>query len=246
MQVHLAEVRPYMADSINAGLWGDTKFNILSSFAYSDDFETYYSVAENLLIDSGAFTFQRKGIKQLDNYLRKYKDFISKYHEYPNVHFFEMDIDNVIGYDKVLEIRSDLLEITDKIIPVWHKSLGLGEYKRMCQTYPYVAFSGVNKEDLLNPEQMYHFVEYAHKHGARVHGLGVCAKRTIYKVPFDSVDGTSWFVGVRYGRYGRNKLSKEYMDKNYKKIGLLNLIQGVKIAKEIEEYWRKKQRTNKN
>ena len=42
-----------------------------------------------------------------------------------------MDVDNIIGYEKVLELRKILLEATDKIIPVWHKNRGIDEFKKM-------------------------------------------------------------------------------------------------------------------
>lgn len=56
---------------------------------------------ENFLLDSGAFTFMSgTGKADFDEYLTKYIDFISKY---DIKYFFELDVDSVVGYEKVKE-----------------------------------------------------------------------------------------------------------------------------------------------
>lgn len=238
MRVHLAEAGNYIESFIEKKYLTNIKFNILFSFAYNKKIETYQENAKYLLVDSGAFTFQQKGINKLDKYMKEYMQFIDENKKYENTYFIEMDIDNIIGYSKVLDIRQSLFEITNKIIPIWHRSLGVPEYKKMCKEYSYIGFSGVNKEDLLNTNQMRSFVEYAHKHNTKVHGLGVGARKTLLSVPFDSVDATSWLKATRFGSYNNKKLSSKYSRKNYKKIALLELIQGIKTAQFYENYWK--------
>lgn len=238
MNVHLAEAGNYICDFIEKGFLGRTQFNILFSFAYNHKMEIYQRNARNIIVDSGAFTFQRKGIKKLDKYVKSYLQFIETYSSLCNVYFIEMDIDNVIGYDAVLDIRKELCEVSDKIIPVWHRSLGLLEYKNMCDSFPYISFSGVNKEDLINTNQMKRFVNYAHNKNTKVHGLGVGAKKTLDTVPFDSVDYTSWLKATRFGSFENKKLSSSYLRTNYRKVALLELLQGIKRAKYYENYWK--------
>ena len=91
------------------------------------------------LLDSGAFTFMH-GIEasskpvDWDGYLSRYIDFINR----NNVqHFFELDVDSIVGYDAVKRMRARLEAETGKqSIPVWHRSRGLDEFKRLCRDYP--------------------------------------------------------------------------------------------------------------
>ena len=73
------------------------------------------------LLDSGAFTFMH-GIEasskpvDWDGYLSRYIDFINR----NNVqHFFELDVDSIVGYDAVKRMRARLEAETGKqSIPV--------------------------------------------------------------------------------------------------------------------------------
>ena len=94
------------------------------------------------LLDSGAFTFMH-GVEasskpvDWDGYMSRYIDFINRH----NVqHFFELDVDIIVGYDAVKRMRTRLEAETGKqSIPVWHRSRGLDEFKRLCRDYPYIA-----------------------------------------------------------------------------------------------------------
>lgn len=97
------------------------------------------------LLDSGAFTFMH-GIEasskpvDWEGYLSRYIDFINR----NNVqHFFELDVDSIVGYDAVKRMRARLEAETGKqSIPVWHRSRGLDEFKRLCRDYPYIGIGG--------------------------------------------------------------------------------------------------------
>lgn len=74
--------------------------------------------SEEILIDSGAHSFQKGKKVDWEQYTKEYADFIKKF-DRPNViGYFEMDVDNIIGYDKVLELRKILENVSNKIIPV--------------------------------------------------------------------------------------------------------------------------------
>lgn len=149
---------------------------ILQSFFYADEFTEKYIIpnAADFLLDSGAFTFmQGAGTKiDWDAYLERYADFITRNGVKK---FFELDIDSVVGYERVKEYRVKLERLTGaQCIPVWHKSRGIDEYKRHCEEYSYVAIGGyVVKE--IKPEEYRHFpamINFAHSKGAKVHCLG--------------------------------------------------------------------------
>lgn len=174
---------------------------ILESFFYVDEWvEKIIPHLDRFLLDSGAFTFFTSG-KHVDwlDYLDRYAKFIVK----NDVKlFFELDIDSLVGYKKVLEFRKILERKTGrKCIPVWHKSRGLEEYFKMCEEYPYVAIGGIVSQEIKRTE--YHVFPYlineAHKRGAKVHGLGFTNLKGLELYKFDSVDSTSWTTGNRFG-----------------------------------------------
>lgn len=222
-------------------------------FSYYTDPTTYKWLKgkeAEVLVDSGAFSLQRKGCssEQLNKYLSKYKQFISETTNNPQIKgYFEMDIDGHIGYDKVLEIRHSLEEISDKIIPVWHHTLGIKEFKRMVRYYPYVSISCVKDKDI--PEkQIKYFVKYAHKHKTKIHGLGMTRKRVLTKVPFDSVDSTSWKEPIIWGRTNASlaysnsppkRLGRKmsYVKENRLKIIDAALLEAILKQKYYEKYW---------
>ena len=101
---------------------------ILTSFYYFKD-KLPFEVDLHL-VDSGAFTFfsSKKKI-DIDKYLTEYIKYINKY---DIKYFFELDIDVLVGYDKVLELRERLeRETGKKCIPVWHMSRGKDEFIKM-------------------------------------------------------------------------------------------------------------------
>lgn len=177
------------------------KFQLASFYNIQDWIIPYCLNAEDFLLDSGAFTFMQNNKKVVDwnEYIEKYADFINR----NNIqNFFELDIDGIVGYSKVLEFRKKLERLTNKlVIPVWHKSRGIEEYKRMCDEYSYVAIGGIVSKEI-KPAQYTAFpsmIAEAHRRGAKVHGLGFTSTSYFDKIKFDSVDSTTWNVGGKFG-----------------------------------------------
>lgn len=185
--------------------------NILLSFMYPDDeIIRLIPYFKNFLLDSGAFTFmQGKRHQDFGAYTDAYIDFVKK----NNIkRFFEMDIDSVIGYDKVKELRKRIeREVGRQPIPVWHVNRGKEEFLRMCDEYKYVAIGGI----VGSPPTMWRFfpwfIREAHKRGAKIHGLGFTALSALHKYHFDSVDSSSWTSGNKFGmlyHFQNGKMSK--------------------------------------
>lgn len=156
--------------------------------------------AELFLLDSGAFTFmQSKPNVDFDDYLTQYIDFINR-HDIE--HFFELDVDSVVGIGKVEKLRERLERETGKqSIPVWHKSRGKDYFVSMCKEYNYVAIGGIAIKAIKPNEYKYFrwFIDTAHEYGCRIHGLGFTNLDGLYVYNFDSVDSTSWKSGGRFG-----------------------------------------------
>lgn len=197
---------------------------------------------ENFLLDSGAFTFMSgTGKADFDEYLTKYIDFIKKY---DIKYFFELDVDSVVGYEKVKEYRKRLEKETGKkCIPVWHKSRGKDEFLKMCDEYDYVAIGGIVTKEITKDQYPFFawFLNEAHKRGCKVHGLGFTATKELHKYHFDTVDSTNWLSGGRFGQLhtfnGRYIESKSYKNKRavYKAIDSHNLKEWVKFQKYADK-----------
>ena len=151
--------------------------------------------------------------------------------------YCEMDIENVTGYDYVLELRKELEEVSDKIIPVWHKERGIHDFKEMCQNYNYVAISN-SQYDIKRP-QFKLFVDYAHRHGAKIHGLGLANKTMLMNIPFDSCDAINWLLPTMYGSHNGKKLDREYSKNNRNKVLLLGYLAERKKQIMYRNRWKK-------
>ena len=223
--------------------------NILQSFYYCDDFTESVIIpnCKNFMLDSGAFTFFSTGGGGVDwsSYIKKYANFINR--NKVNL-FFELDIDNLIGYDKVLYYRKKLEDMTGKpCIPVWHVSRGKEEFLRMCEQYDYVAFGGLNTDGVSRQKivkYMPWFIDMAHANGAKIHGLGFTALKELPRIHFDSVDSTAWVSGNRFGSvYEFNGTTMVKHDRkegqrlaNSKAVAIHNFNEWVKFAKYAEKY----------
>lgn len=196
---------------------------VLESFFYFKPWQkVLLKTCDSFMLDSGAYTFMqsKKNHTDWNKYVHEYADFIN---EHKIDLFFELDIDSVIGYEKVLKLRNQLERLTGKqSIPVWHISRGKEEFIKMCEEYPYVAIGGIVSREI-KPTQypaFTWFIKEAHKHNARVHGLGFTKVGDLSKYHFDSVDSTRWKC-ERFGRieYFDGKTMKPLdMRKNNKRI----------------------------
>lgn len=175
---------------------------LLESFYSVQEWQIpFFEACDFFLLDSGAFTFMnsQKGPVDFDAYLQRYADFVKRHHI---EHFFELDIDPIVGYDRVKEMRRTLERETGaRCIPVWHKSRGLEDFKRTAQEYDYMAIGGIVTKEI-PPSQWQHLeklISIAHVYGCKIHGLGFTSSAHLSKYHFDSVDSTTWNVGGKYG-----------------------------------------------
>ena len=219
MRVYLAggvqsltsDMKLFLAES--GGLWEayfDAKqfahVYILQSFAYADEFTEKYIIpnAKDFMLDSGAFTFMQNRPTGVDwnEYIERYAAFIERN---GIKKFYELDIDSVIGYDKVKQLRVELEKMVGRpSIPVWHSTRGTKEFEALAERYPYVAIGGLVGTGAQEYARKYWrmfpwFIKTAHRYGAKIHALGFTSLDGITKYHFDSVDSTAWTTGNRFG-----------------------------------------------
>ena len=218
---------------------------ILESFFYTDaDTERLLPYFGDFLLDSGAFTFMQNTKSDInwDEYIERYADFINKNHIEK---FFELDIDSVVGYEKVLQFRKRIEKLTGKqVIPVWHRSRGMKEFQNMCDEYSYAAIGGIVSKEI-KPQQYGAFpamIKEAHSRNCKLHGLGFTNLALLPKIHFDSVDSTAWTTGNRFGfvyEFNGRTMVKHDAPKGKKladsrKIALINYTEWIKFQKYAE------------
>lgn len=189
------------------------KYNLISYYyARKSEKRTkkIISRSEFVMVDSGAHSFQKGAKVKWKEYTEEYAEWIANNDSKKIMGFFEMDVDNIIGYDNVLALRRTLERTSKKIIPVWHKNRGISEYKRMCQEYSgrIIAITGFKNEDIKDNQYLM-FLKYAWQQGCKVHCLGMTRKTVLDSVPFDFADSSSWKQQVMYGRLDGKKLKNE-------------------------------------
>lgn len=178
---------------------------ILESFYYCDQVTEKILIpyAGDFLLDSGAFTFMQgtKGAVNWDEYIERYADFINRNKVEK---FLELDVDAVVGYEKVLLFRDKLERLTGRqSIPVWHGNRGTKQFEIDSKEYPYVAIGGLVTGKGEYARRLWSafpwFIDTAHKNGAKIHALGFTSLEGITRFHFDSVDSTAWTTGNRFG-----------------------------------------------
>lgn len=208
--------------------------------------ETIRDLSELLMVDSGAHTFQMGAKVSPEEYTHRYASFIRSFDRPNVVGYFEMDIDNIVGYENVLKLRGVLERecgCPEKIIPVWHKNRGIEDFKKMCQMHRgrVVAITGFKNEDIRD-EQYPAFLRYAWSCGCKVHCLGMTRKKVLDRVPFDYVDSSSWAQQAIYGKVGNRQISKAFQKEsieNRDKVFLASYLEGRRMQEHYYHYWRK-------
>ena len=245
MKIYLAGVAPWRDGGGYDPIIREYKPYILESFYYADDdTERLIPYFGDFLLDSGAFTFMVNTHKKVDwdDYIERYADFIvrNKIEK-----FFFFFLYSVVGYEKVKEYRRILENLTDrKCIPVWHKSRGIDEFKKMCDEYTYAAIGGIVSKEI-KPNQYGAFpsmIAESHKRGCKLHGLGFTSLEWLNKCKFDSVDSTAWTTGNRFGfvyRFDGKTMKKHDVPKGKRladgrKVALINYTEWIKFQKYAE------------
>lgn len=255
-------MRLYLAGVEGAGTY-DKCFNyikaninniyILSSFYYARNKKKMQELIklipkENLLLDSGAFTFITHGTQNIniDKYVDDYINFINTY----NIkYFFEMDIDACYPYSKVLELRQRIEKETGKkSIPVFHKTRGYKELLNIIEHYNYIAIP--TREYKNDKQNIRKITSYCNKQNVKIHGLAH-TNGDFWDDGFYSVDSTSWNAGAFGGMWTWNqerqraiktnrKLNKRVKSELQKDLYLHNLKVWLHFQKilKYKGYWR--------
>jgi hypothetical protein len=89
----------------------------------------------------------------------------------------------------------------DKLMPVWHALSDNGDFtkfKALCEDYPYIGIGSDIKPDW---RPLRYLIDYAHKKGVLLHGLGTSKVDILDRMPYDTVDSSTWISSARFGQY---------------------------------------------
>ena len=237
----------YLAGSGWDKIWRADKFynfNRLETFwAISKHEAEIIHKYKNFMLDSGAFSFFGGAKANLTEYVDKYIKFIN---DYDIKLFFELDIYQLIGkYDTDIINKRIERETGKQTMPVFHYFLGIDYYKQICNEYNYIAISAsgmyASKWTRDEPTKLRKLIDYAHSKNVKVHGLGYTKMTMLDKMPFDSVDSTSWIGGNRFGMayewLGTRFIKHKYEGKKVKtnEVARHNFYEWVKFSKYAEK-----------
>lgn len=182
--------------------WPDRP-RVLLSYAYRQSVTMNDSLAyangADLLIDSGAFTAFTKG-EQIDK--AEYCDWLVKESRFIN-HAAALDVigdwkASARNYEWMLNRLGDRVHV----VPAWHLGSPHAELERLCKEADYVAIGGCVPYAKQPKVLMRHLIQahkIARKHGTKLHGLGITGKESMVRLPWHSVDSSSWQSGHRFG-----------------------------------------------
>jgi hypothetical protein len=183
-----------------------------------------------IMIDSGAHTFfqkfdeyKAKDDKFWDDYLTKYTNWVRENKQYIFA-CANLDIDAIVGIDKVDEWNDKYFKPLEaegvQVCYIWHADRGNTGWEDYCKKHSYIGLTMEN--DTLTVQQLMRLINVAKKYNTRVHGMALTRMEILVRVPFFSVDSTTWLVGQQYGELnwfdGRKmrRLSKIEWQRQYK------------------------------
>ena len=223
------------------------KWNLMSYYYIQNKIPLAEFIRDNselIIIDSGAHSFQFGKKVNWVEYTKQYAEFIKRFDRPNVVGYFEMDIENIIGYDKVKELRKILESVSNKIIPVWHPNRGIDDFTEMCKKYSgkVVAIGGFRNTDIKDSQYLM-FLKVARKYNCKVHCLGMTRTNVLDKVPFDFTDSSSWSANSRFGNIGHGKFKKGHVSKEFSKTNTAQVfIENYKIGIAMQEHYHNKWR----
>lgn len=168
-----------------------------------------------IVVDSGAHSFfsfiglsvsadNRLSTTEMpdpDLYFENYLNWIKEYYNYFD-YFVELDIQDIVGMDKVRQWRKRLIDanVFDKCILVHHSCNSWQDYEEILSIAQskYIALEGLRNGKINLPYLK--CIKAAYDKKIRVHGFALTAPKVCLNYPFYSVDSTTWTAVNRYGR----------------------------------------------
>ena len=161
----------------------------------------------HLFIDSGAYTyntdpkFAEYTLEQWEEQIHEYLNWVRK-HKDSIFAIADLDIQYLVGYDKVVEWRKKyfepfMLETGVPVCFIYHEE-GQDIWEYMCKRYPYVGIS-LNIDRDVDETELKNKFKVAEKYNTLIQGMASTRTGMLTQYPFYTVDSTTWNVGLKYG-----------------------------------------------
>ena len=158
---------------------------------------------------------KRGSVVTLQEVMDHFREYVAYLERYLDVwdYIFDCDVDGVPlvrGDDTVMPginftewSRVKLREVAgDKLIPVWHVLSDDGNFTKFRALvdagHKYIGIGSDIKPDW---RPLRYLIDYAHQNDVLVHGLGTSKVDILEKMPFDTVDSSTWISSARFGQY---------------------------------------------
>ncbi|MBO2461592.1 hypothetical protein [Actinomadura violacea] len=174
---------------------------VLVSFYYASHIDLSaladYDGPVELFVDSGAYSAESVGATV------RLADYASWLHEWRTLITTAANLD-VIGDHAASARNCEKLEAAGcKVLPVFHTGSPWAELERLCAAYGYVGVGGMASAATNNQRLLMQWLIKCHRiardNDAGLHGFGMTTPDVLARLPFYSVDSTTWKAGIRYG-----------------------------------------------
>ena len=229
-------------------------------------------VAKMNKADFAAYKKERisKALPEADAYAAGLVDFVSRYHQYLDA-YAELDIDRLFGYDKVVEWREAWSRADLQPIVSIHKSMNKKQQEDTLAASVKLGSNYVGLEAGWGSVDAYKewFGNYQNELSAnkiRVHGWAMTTMTHILRLPFFSIDSSTYTMGQRngmtyvyekgslrmksYDTTQKNKIrpqvlyevraegidTEKFIADNDDEVARYNVVQWVKFQKDMEDY----------
>lgn len=158
---------------------------------------------ENVLLDSGGYTYIQQGKKgkaPTDDEVKYYTEDYMKYCEKMHEHFnfvFEMDFTWQIGKEYRDAVLHEMHDNGIHMVPIIHASLSGDLEGNNFFEYPLVALAGDITGGTAGPHAP--IIRKLMDKGILIHGLAATDEASVNRVPYFSVDSSSWISGAQWG-----------------------------------------------
>lgn len=169
----------------------------------------YRELGVKFFVDSGAYTFmnnlehEETTIEEWEKYIEGYLRWVERNRDIVFA-CANLDIEYLVGGDQVQYWNEKYFEpfMLNTGIPVCfihHIDTALS-WEKYCQRYPYTGLSwGVDNPDGDDLKYGIDMLRTAEKYNCLVHGMAMTQTSLLTKMPFYTVDSTTWLVGLQYG-----------------------------------------------
>ena len=169
----------------------------------------YKELGVKFFVDSGAYTFmnnlehEETTIEEWEKYIESYLRWVERNRDIVFA-CANLDIEYLVGGDQVQYWNEKYFEpfMLNTGIPVCfihHIDTALS-WEKYCQRYPYTGLSwGVDNPDGDDLKYGIDMLRTAEKYNCLVHGMAMTQTSLLTKMPFYTVDSTTWLVGLQYG-----------------------------------------------